>query len=225
MFCLEGLFRTRLLPAVILAAVLAAFVVVPFAGKLPHPIQRSLSFLPIHLDNEDANSARAITHWRVVVWKNLWSQVPHHLVLGKGLGTDAHAREKWAYGINQVSDMAALADVLGDVHNGPISLLLPFGLPGVIGFVWFLVAGGRVLYRNYKLGDPAFAQINRCLYALFITKTVMFLFIFGAFYSDLACFVGFVGLSIALNGGARNPAGEPAAPRSILLNNLKLASG
>ena len=38
-------------------------------------------------------------------------------------------------------------------------------------------------------------------------------------------FVGFVGLSIALNGGARSPNEEPAATQPVLLDNLKLANG
>jgi len=225
MFCLEGLFRTRLLPAIIVAAVLTGLLVIPLANKLPHSVQRSLSFLPLHLDKDDVNNAKASSKWRVKAWKNIWPQVPHHLILGKGLGGDAHVQEITRDGLSQSSDPAAEAIAATDFHNGPISVVLPFGLLGVIAFVWFLVAGWRVLYLNYKFGDPALLLINRSLFALFITKAVMFFLIFGSFYSEMVYFVGFVGLSIALNGGLRNSIEEPASPQPVLLDKLKRANG
>jgi len=257
MFCLEGLFRARVVGAVVVAAVLAALLVVPFANKLPRSMQRSLSFLPFHLDKGVVSNARETTHWRMNTWKEVWPQVPRHLVLGKGLGPDAGwvwqiLRDEASRGSdiaaialaageahnlpgkfpqifqnesNQANDSGALAIAMGDCRNGPLSVLLPFGLAGLIGFVWFLVASGRVLYRNYKLGDPALLQTNRCLYALFITKAVMFFFVVGSFYTDMVYFVGFVGLSIALNGGACSPGEDSATSRPVLVNKLKLASG
>jgi hypothetical protein len=64
----------------------------------------------------------------------------------------AHGQEILRERLNPDSDPAAEAIVTGDFHNGPLSLVLPFGLSGVIGFIWFLVAGGRVLYLLLELG-------------------------------------------------------------------------
>jgi len=49
------------------------------------------------------------------------------------------------------------------------------------------------------------------LLSYFIAKTLLFLAIFGGFYSDLVGFVGLIGFSITLNGGVakRAPAVRP----------------
>ena len=52
-------------------------------------------------------------------------------------------------------------------------------------------------------------NLNQFLLALFYARVVFFLFFFGAFYLDLALFVGIVGLSISANGGVRVPVKAP----------------
>jgi hypothetical protein len=102
--------------------------------------------------------------------------------------------------------------VAGDYHNGPLSTLIPFGIWGAIGFIWLLWSGGRVLYFNYRYGDPAVKTINTSLLAAYLTKSVVFLFVVGSFHAELVKFCGFIGLSIALNGGIqRAPVAEPAS--------------
>jgi len=98
-----------------------------------------------------------------------------------------------------------MALVAGDYHSGPFSVVLPFGLPGVAAVAWFLWAAIRVLYRNFRYGDPAFKRINGFLFAFFLAKTVYFLILFGSFHSDLVGFVGLVGMSISLNRGVAKP--------------------
>src|SRR2546428_13711322 len=56
-------------------------------------------------------------------------------------------------------------ELVGDYHNGPISVISPFGIFGVLAFGWFLVAGLRALHRNYQFGHPAYRQMNRFLLA------------------------------------------------------------
>ena len=90
--------------------------------------------------------------------------------------------------------------VAGDYHNGPLSIVIPFGIWGLIGFGWFLVAASRFLYHNYRFGDPALQRINTLLLAVFLAKIVFFFLIFGALYSDLYAFTGLAGLSASLNG-------------------------
>ena len=100
-------------------------------------------------------------------------------------------------------------ELVGDYHNGPLSVLLPFGMFGAIAFVWLLVAGVRVLYHNYKFGDPAYQNINTFLFAYFIAKVIFFLGVFGGLHGDLPVFLGLLGLSISLNGGVAKPAVAP----------------
>lgn len=212
MFYLEGLMRSRLLPAVILVAILLAAIAIPFANKLPLSMQRSLTFLPLNLDIEAELSSKDSTDWRIEMWKAVLPQVPRYLILGKGYGIDAGELDMLARGMNKGSEGAAGSMLAGDYHNGPLSIIIPFGIFGVIGFVWFLIAGYRLLLTNYRFGDPEYEHFNRFFLASFVVKVIMFFCIVGSLYSDLFSIAGVVGISIALNGGVRSPVVEEAEP-------------
>jgi hypothetical protein len=225
LFFMEGLYRSRLLPVLILAMILGGTLIVPFSNRLPISMQRSLAFLPLDFDKEAEENARASTEWRLEMWKNdVLPIVPQYLILGKGLGIDAHDLDMAnAETFKRTSDSAGNSALAGDYHNGPLSLIVPFGIPGVLAFLWFLVAGGRVLYRNYKYSGTEYVNLNRFLLVYYMVRVIIFFGIFGSFYSDLAFFVGPIGLSIALNGGVRSPAVEPVRVRPVL-DKFKLAS-
>jgi hypothetical protein len=90
--------------------------------------------------------------------------------------------------------------VAGNFHNGPLSVIIPLGIWGAIGFVWFVVASLKYLYRNYRHGDPELRRVNTVLLVFFTAKLLSFLVIFGAFSSEFYMFTGLMGLSVALNG-------------------------
>ena len=48
---------------------------------------------------------------------------------------------------------------------------------------------------------------------------VFFLFLFGAFHSDLALFAGLIGFSIAVNGGANKP--RPATDQNLVKSEIE----
>jgi hypothetical protein len=98
--------------------------------------------------------------------------------------------------------------VAGDYHNGPLSVVMPFGIWGVIAFVWLWVAGVRALYDNFRFGEESLRTVNTLLLALFVAQIVKFIFIFGALESDLMPFAAMLGLSVSLNGGIRGPVTE-----------------
>jgi hypothetical protein len=104
--------------------------------------------------------------------------------------------------------------MVSDFHNGPLSVIIPFGLPGVIGFLWFLAASWRVLYRNYRYGNPAYTKLNRFLLVYFISRIIFFFVVFGNLYSELAAYTGLIGLSISLNAGVAKPFILLPPPRS-----------
>src|SRR5256885_506820 len=95
--------------------------------------------------------------------------------------------------------------VAGDYHNGPPSLIIPFGVWGVLAFIWFCWASLRVLWRNFKYGEESIKNINGFLLASFTAKLIYFLFVFGAFYMDLSILVGFVAVSVSFNRGMAAP--------------------
>jgi hypothetical protein len=200
-FYLEGLHRTRLLAVAAGLTLAFAAAVLPLADKLPLEVQRTLSFLPINVDPIIKRSATDSTNWRLQMWKDVLPQVPTYLLKGKGYALDPNAMY-WAavstahsFGPGYVGTIFA-----GDYHNGPLSVIMPFGIWGAIGFVWFLAASLRYLYGNYRLGDPQLKQINTCLLAAFAAKVLFFTFVFGSFQNDLYFFAGLMGFSVSLNG-------------------------
>jgi hypothetical protein len=147
------------------------------------------------------------------MWQSLLPQIPPHLLLGKGFAISPEDYQMMGVDVSfRAIDPSQQALALSfDYHNGPLSVIIPFGIWGVIAFCWFLGAGTWVVYRNYRYGDPELRIINAFLLASFITDLLVFFFIFGAISGDIAVFVGLVGLSVALNGGVCRPVQVPAA--------------
>jgi hypothetical protein len=218
LFYYEGLLRRPLLPALLLVALLGGTILIPFVGRLPLTVQRTLSFLPLPIDPVAQASADASTEWRIRIWKNVLPQIPTYLLLGKGYAINA---ADLAMATNASLEGGTFGtEIAGDYHNGPLSLIIPLGIFGVIAFVWFLWAGVKVLRQNYRFGDPAVACVNRFLLSMFIAKIIFFFTIFGGFTSDMAFFTGLVGLSICVNGGVAEPVRAPEP--KLVYNRFKL---
>lgn len=202
---LEGLLWSRWTFGMLAVLAVVGVVCIAEADRLPMNVQRTLSFLPLNISTAARESANSSSEWRYQMWRNALPQIPKYLLIGKGLtysGEEQAEIEAIKGGINPT----AAVELAGDYHNGPLSLIIPFGIFGVIGFLWFLVASIRVLRANYLYGDPECRTINRFLLAYFVVRIISYVFIFGSFYGDLAQFVGFVGFSISLNAGvARKP--------------------
>ncbi|MGC3961130.1 MAG: O-antigen ligase family protein [Verrucomicrobiota bacterium] len=218
LFYLEGLIRTKLAPVFLLVLILTAAVTVPFVDKLPLTIQRSLSFLPVNVSPLVKFDAENSSNWRIKIWEEVIPTIPQYLILGKGYAIDAKEFEKVnmltpATGQNS-GEGAALAQ---DYHSGPLSLLIPLGIFGVIGFLWFMGASLYVLINNYRYGLAEHRHLNTFLLAHFLTKFVMFVFVYGSFQNDLALFTGIVALSLSLNAGMRKPAVAPVKPNPAYL--------
>jgi hypothetical protein len=82
------------------------------------------------------------------------------------------------------------------------------------------VASIRVLWANYKYGDPEIRTCNTLLLSYFIAKTILFFFVFGGLYGDLVFFVGLVGFSISLNNGVAKKVLAPARAQ-IVFNRFR----
>jgi hypothetical protein len=210
-FLAEGLHKTRYLWIAGVIVTLVAMMVLPFANRLPLAVQRCLTIFPLELDSAAVENARGSADWRIQMWQAVIPDIPMYLWLGKGYALDPKDMYFSQVQISRRIDAAYEGSmVTGDYHNGPLSLIIPFGIWGVLAFGWFLVAATRLLWRNYKYGDPEIVNINRFLLVAFIVQTVFFFGVFGAFYVDLAKFVGIVGLSIAMNHGVAGPVTAPA---------------
>jgi hypothetical protein len=213
LFLVERLYRTRLVLTLLLAGLIGGATLIPFVESLPIQVQRSISFLPIDVDPRAAIDARATTEWRLRIWKLLIPQVPTYFWVGKGFGMDPiemnlliETCQRWG----SYETEATIAS--GSYHNGPLTLIIPLGIWGVIGFLWFAMAGLRVVYRNYRYGPPELNMINTFLLGYFIMRLIYFLLLYGHFFQDFMVFTGIVGLSVSLNGGMAKKSEEIAQP-------------
>jgi hypothetical protein len=199
LFWLEGLHRTWYLAAVTAGIAISAGLALPNVQSLPLSVQRTLSFLPIDVDPVARQSAQASADWRLDLWRTVLPDVPKYLIKGKGYAIDPG--ELFLAGDAEFRGWGGPAAIVaGDYHSGPLSVLIPFGLFGLGGFLWFGFAAMRVMYCNYRYGDPALSHINGFLLAAFAGKFIFFFVIFGSLFSDLAVFAGLVGMSVSLNG-------------------------
>jgi len=201
LFFIEGLHRTRYLPILLSVALVGGAIVLPQADRLPRSAQRALSFLPGRFDAIAVESAKATVEWRVDMWKQVLPEVPKHLFCGKGYLLDPNELYLISHAERQFQSEALSGTILaGDYHNGPLSILIPFGIYGMIAFLWFLVAGACVLHCNFRFGNPAHHSVNALLLAAFVARAFFFFVGFGSLHSDMFYFVGLLGFGVALNG-------------------------
>jgi hypothetical protein len=210
LFFFEGLHKTKWLPASIGIGLVCAAALLPFVQHLPKTVQRTISFLPIEVDPIVKLDAEGSTEWRLEMWRDVLPEVPKYLIKGKGYSFDpddlfwTHLGQR-GRGVDLSHAGAMLAN---DFHSGPLSVIIPFGIFGVIGFLWFLGAGMHYMYRCIKFGNPELKRINTLLLAAFIGRTALFFIIFGSLYTDLFTFTGILGLAVSLNGRVE-PATKP----------------
>jgi O-antigen ligase len=207
LFFLQGLHRTKYMFSMVAALILGSILLVPVAHKLPLSVQRSLSVLPLNLDPAAKMSAEMSSQWRIEMWQQVLPEIPKYLLRGKGYALDPQEVEQFNV-TNASKRNWAGALLSGDYHNGPLSVIIPFGIYGALAFAWFLFACHRLMWRYLKHGHPSLRNINALLLAFFAARTVVFFFVFGALNSDMAIFAGLVGLSVALNAAVQVPAAQ-----------------
>ena len=226
LFFLEGLHRTRMVLVFAMVGIMGATLLVPFANKLPFTFQRALSFLPLNLDPVAKMDADGSKEWRERMWADVWPKVPQYLLLGKGYAL--HAEDFAAMGGGAFAGLGTGRDqsqdglaISMDYHNGPLSTLMPFGVWGMISYLWVTLATLFVLYRNWRYGDAEIKTVNAFIMALALQTFIGYFFLFGAYSSDIGTFAKLAGFSVALNWGikrapARNTVAHPRFRRPPL---------
>ena len=208
LFVMEGLLRSGLFPALLLAGGLTVAVLIPLAPQLPLSMQRTLSILPINVDARVRADASSSLEWRLQIWRALVPDLPKYVWLGKGYTinpTDLYLSQEATLRHRVASHESAVQS--GSYHSGPLTLYVPFGSPGVVAFLIFLGVVARSLYLNYQYGDEKLRTINRFLLAYFLGRVLFFFTAFGDFGNEFYMFTGTIGLSVALNHGVcRRPA-------------------
>jgi hypothetical protein len=214
-FYFEGLFRSRVAVWFSMAGVVGFTLIIAFADQLPLAVQRSISFLPVQIDPMVRRDATGTWDWRWEMWRVTLPVVPRYLLLGKGFnfdGTDMYLTSLSAErGIARSYDAAMISS---DYHQGILTLIVPFGIWGLLAFLAFCIASLRVLYRNHRYSPPDLRSINMFLLSYFIGRLIFYVVFYGEFYLDLGLFTGVVGMSLSLNGGMRQEA-DVAVPAPI----------
>ncbi len=209
-FFTEGLLRTKFAGIFLGVVVLGLVALVPLANKLPLSIQRTLTILPLNLDPVARYDAEGSSEWRLQMWQLVLPEVPKYLLTPKGLGIDGLDMELTAdavrRGLARSQDAAML---VGDYHSGPLSLVIPFGIWGLIAWIWFLTSSTRALWLNHRYGAEGLRKVNAFLLAYFLARTALFFFVAGGFFGDLATFVGIIALGLCLNNGICRPSSKP----------------
>lgn len=206
LFYLEGLVRTKMMPVFVLLAISLVAIGLPLVDKLPLTVQRSLSFLPITVNPIARADAEGSSEWRLNIWRKVVPTIPQYLLVGKGYSIDAQELEAAESFENfRGNNEGAMYELSSDFHNGPLSVIIPLGIFGAIGFLWFLAAAFRVLLYNYRWGDAEYRRINTFLLTYFTVRVIYFLAVFGSLHTEMTMFTGLIGLSISVNGGMRRP--------------------
>lgn len=209
-FYLEGFLKVRYLP--LWVAMIGLFVsLLPMSHRLPYQVQRSLAWIPWLGLEQVREDARLSTRWRLDLWQRVVVDVPRYLWLGKGYALNVRDLELAQFRrfdpVRGQGELAPgeVAELAGDYHSGPLSVIIPLGVWGAIGVLWFWYAAWRVLVRNYRYGPPELKTLNTFLLALFCARVIHFLVVFGAFYAEFYYFTGLVAFSIAVNRGVAVP--------------------
>lgn len=199
-FVFERLYLGNHIFALAGAMALTLSLLVAFAEQLPISIQRSLSFLPIHINPVARADADGTIDWRLEMWKVVIPDVPKYLWLGKGFaydGSDYYLTTKAASEGRAAAYESTL--ISGNYHQGILTLIIPFGLFGFLAFVWFAAAGWWVLFKNYRRGRPELLRLNTFLLSYYSARLLFYLTLYGQFDLDLIVFTSSVALSIAVN--------------------------
>lgn len=219
LFYLEGLYRTSLSLKLVLFAGLAFGGLALFSDQLPLSMQRSISFLPVKVDASAQSDASNSTDWRLQIWQIVLPEVPEYLLVGKGLAYSGaeltHAQGMIERNLYRAYEWALVG---GWYHNGPLSVIMFFGIPGTLAFGWFIVAALKVLRANYRWSPPELVRLNTFLYAVFITRLVYFTLFYGQIELDLISFTSIIGLSISANRGVRS---APKIERGNALSRIQ----
>jgi O-antigen ligase len=166
----------------------------------------------LHLSTDARLAAQGSTQWRLDMWQALLPEIPKHLLLGKGyaITTEDLAAMGNDSAIRSVDPAQQGLAISGDYHSGPLSVIIPFGIWGTIAFLWLIIVSLRVMYRNFRYGDPSLKLVNTFLFTSYVMGVFNFFFIAGAFNTSMLGFCGTLGLSISINNGVCQPSKVPA---------------
>jgi len=234
-FMLSSYFRRgwgELLRAGALGVVAIAFMVLLQGNVIDLPLsaQRALSFLPGKWEEAAKSEAESSTQWRIEMWKAMMTGDKYikNKWLGDGFGFTHYQLETMAANSFGGTHSNAQENLMisGGVHSGPISTIRYVGYVGLAIFLVLLVLlsvrAARLIRRAQ--GTPFFP-----LALSFGMGTVLmpfsFIFIFGAFESDLPAVILTVGFQRLLENSLEAYEGKEKESRPEVIQPPKFQPG
>ena len=211
MFFMEGHHRTPRLLGWVVAGLIGVALLIQLAPHLPTPVQRSLSFLPLPVDPLVRLDAEGTVAWREGLWKALLADVPQYFWLGKGMTVTTVDMETAKTFETLGADSWYVSYLTGEHHNGFLSLIIPFGIWGLLAMLWLLGAGLWLLVRNCRHGRAELHSVNAYLLASYVAWMVLYFSYWGTLYWALRDATGLLALGVALNAQAAKTEEDNAA--------------
>ena len=199
-FYFEGLHRTAALPIYASILLITSVLAITNIQRLPLAFQRSLSFLPVEIDSVAASDAAGTLDWRFQIWATVVKEIPDYLLLGKGYAFKGVDYQLTFEGVRKgIFNAYEHIFIDGNYHHGLLTIIIPLGIWGIIGFIWFCVIALKTIYRHYKLSPPHLKAVNTLVLSYFAGNLLFFSTMYGQFAMDFATFTGLLGFSLALN--------------------------
>jgi hypothetical protein len=222
--------------AYIIKAILAGcclwLAVIMVAPALPLGLQRAVSFVPgVSVSAVQALNAEHSTEWRFVIWKECLDHVPEYWLIGRGIAFNVWetVTELGAYDIQQKSQWFMF--LTHSYHSGPITLLIDFGVPGLVVMLMIHFAFTRKCFRAGAVVSGENDHVSRfaCFFmALVLQQIFAFWALFGKTESLCITIFSMGVMHIALQSAVEisattdddadtSPAGpEPVRPKRFL---------
>jgi len=169
---------------VLVAGAMLWVAVVLISPSLPAAMQRAVSFVPgAVIDYKVAEGAANTVDWRIEIWGYAIADFPEYWLIGRGVAFDVmNAVQSLGLEIGYGGPFQAYHT--HTYHSGPITLLIDFGIPGLLICAGFMIVVVRMIWKiAYEVANETSMESR---YILFLCVYVMWLiFAFWFVYGDV----------------------------------------
>lgn len=205
--------RISLLAGVIACGIAGLY---PLAKHLPLPAQRSVAWLPaIEINPNVKQDAEGTVDWRLELWKRALEEAPDYLWVGKGYAFQGdESLDAYAFrGLDQLR----WAVITSSYHNGPLSMLVGLGIPGLaVALLWIAsMTHFTIRLVRQPWNSPTIRLISYAVAARIMVAVAIFFTLYGDVQVSFPELFFLSSLLIALRNsdvalGRPEPLDEPA---------------
>lgn len=118
---------------------------------LPLGMQRAISYVPgTTIDEAMKSDAEGSIEWRIQIWDHCIKESAPYLLIGRGSAFNVWEASKQVNS-NDISTMSPwFAFQTRSYHSGPLTLLIDYGIPGLMTGIWMTILCVRRLMNYMK---------------------------------------------------------------------------